>query len=314
MTPPSGDDEIDVNRARRRLEDILQDEDALWTKITQTRLDEILKLHGEYAKGNLGGKLASFKFLDMSYLDLSRRNINQADFTGARCEYANISDTKLRAANFYAADLRFANLAGSDLARSDLRGACLRGTNLSYADLSEADLRDGLLMKSVHGELLPVMTDTGSSEADHAIMHETNLTGARVSNAYVVQTDLSDAILKDARFMRADLSHANFTGAELDGCDFTEANLTGAIFRGAILTRTVLDNAKLDGANFVGAIVDSVNIKGVEGAAARLPRHVAKLAGELQAIIAEHLRWVNTMGKHGLQANLSEVNLGGLDL
>ncbi|MCD6074177.1 MAG: hypothetical protein K0Q70_1060, partial [Rhodospirillales bacterium] len=68
MSVPSGEDDLDIAGARRRLEDILQNESALWTKITQVRLDEILKIHADYVKGNLGGKLASFKFLDLSYL------------------------------------------------------------------------------------------------------------------------------------------------------------------------------------------------------------------------------------------------------
>ncbi len=185
--PNSGDEPIDVDQARRSLEEILQSEDGLWTKITQTRLNEIQKVHDDYVKSNLGGKLASLKFLDMSYLDFAGRNLSQADFTGARCEYAIFDGAKLRAANFYAADLRFASFADADLTRADLRGSCLRGVNFTNANLTECDLRDGLLMKAVgHGELLPVMTEAGTSDVDHATMRDANLTGARVSNAYVV--------------------------------------------------------------------------------------------------------------------------------
>jgi hypothetical protein len=134
---------VAVGDAIQTLETIMADENALWTKITQPRLEEILEEHDKYLDGLLGSKRASLKFLDMSYLEFSGRNLTQADCTGARCEHATMEEAILRATNFYAADLRFVSFIGADLSRADLRGACLRGVDFTGANLTEADMRDG---------------------------------------------------------------------------------------------------------------------------------------------------------------------------
>jgi len=158
--------EIGVDDALTSLDEILEDENALWTKISQPRLEAMLDEHEKYLDGLLGFQRANLKFMDMSYLDFNGRNLNQADCTAARCEHASMEDTNLMATNFYAADLRFVSFMGANLKRADMRGACLRGADFSGADLTEADLRDGLLMKPVErGDLVPIM-----SEEDSAMM------------------------------------------------------------------------------------------------------------------------------------------------
>jgi len=114
--------EVKVVEAVQTLDELLQDEDAMWTKVSQPQLEEHLDQHDRYVKGILGAKRASLKFLDMSYLDFSGRNLTQADCTGARCEHATMEDANLMASNFYAADMRFVSLIGADLTRADLRG------------------------------------------------------------------------------------------------------------------------------------------------------------------------------------------------
>ncbi|MBT4940729.1 MAG: hypothetical protein HON14_16450, partial [Rhodospirillaceae bacterium] len=140
------DDEVDIGQALDKLEDILEDDDGLWTKISQDHLDELLLEHDRHMDGFLGAKRATLKFFDMSYLDFNGCNLTQADATGARFEHASMEDAIFMAGNFYAADMRFVSFMGSNLTRADLRGACLRGADFTDANLTEADLRDGLLM------------------------------------------------------------------------------------------------------------------------------------------------------------------------
>ena len=91
---------VAIGDALQTLEQIMADENSVWIKITQPRLDELLDEHDKYLDGLLGAKRASLKFLDMSYLELSGRNLTQADCTGARCEHATMEETIMRATNF----------------------------------------------------------------------------------------------------------------------------------------------------------------------------------------------------------------------
>ncbi len=63
--------------------------------LTQHDLDEIVKRHRRFLAHEKDGVWASFKLMDLSYLDLSDRDLRTADFTGA--------------------DLRNARLTGADL-------------------------------------------------------------------------------------------------------------------------------------------------------------------------------------------------------
>ena len=79
-------------------------------EITRDELNEILRKHNLWLKG---------------------------DFNGAR---ADLYRAELRGANLNGADLRGANLNGADLYRAELRGADLNGADLYGADLYGADL------------------------------------------------------------------------------------------------------------------------------------------------------------------------------
>ena len=60
------EDGVDINKALHSLEEIPKYENAIWTKISQPRLEELLKGHEDYIQGYLGAKRASLKLLDMS--------------------------------------------------------------------------------------------------------------------------------------------------------------------------------------------------------------------------------------------------------
>src|SRR6185312_15634745 len=96
-----------------------------FAKLSQKELSAAIARHEMLYSGRMGGARAVFAFCDLSGLDLSNRNLADADFTGAQLEEANLSGTRLDSGSFFGADLRRANLAGASLRRADLRGACL---------------------------------------------------------------------------------------------------------------------------------------------------------------------------------------------
>ena len=94
-------------------------------KITQEKLNELVKSHGEWLRNEDGGKRLYLRVADLRGADLSGAYLNGADLNGA---------------DLNGADLSWADLSGADLSWADLSGANLRGANLSGADLSGADL------------------------------------------------------------------------------------------------------------------------------------------------------------------------------
>ena len=95
----------------------------------KTQLDEIVRLHGLWLRGESGGIRAYLPDAYLSGADLSGADLSRAYLSGAYLSRANLSG---------------ADLFGAYLSRADLFGANLSGANLSGADLSGADLSGGL--------------------------------------------------------------------------------------------------------------------------------------------------------------------------
>src|SRR3954465_4069784 len=135
-----------------------------FARLTQKDVSASAARHELLYSGRVGGARAVFAFCDLSGLDLSGRNLCDADFTGAYLEETNLAGAKLDSASFFGASLKRANLAGASLRRADMRGTSLRGANLIGADLYEADLREGKIAeKSALGELRILQHDLGPS-------------------------------------------------------------------------------------------------------------------------------------------------------
>src|ERR1043165_5803333 len=141
-----------------------------FARLTQKDVNASAARHEMLHAGRVGGARAVFAFCDLSGLDLSGRNLVNADFTGAIMEEANFEGAKLDSASFFGSDLRRVNLAGASLRRADMRGASLRGANLIGTDLYEADLREGTIAeKDKYGNLRVLQHDLGPSELPAAI-------------------------------------------------------------------------------------------------------------------------------------------------
>ena len=67
---------------------------------TQNQLDAIIKSHGEWLTGGVGGACANLRGANLSYANLHGANLSGADLSSANLSYANLS---------------YANLSGADL-------------------------------------------------------------------------------------------------------------------------------------------------------------------------------------------------------
>src|SRR5690348_2336648 len=158
-----------------------------YTKLTEKQVRAAAARHELLYSGRVGGARAVFACCDLSGLDLSGRNLSDADFTGAYLEETNLAGAKLDSASFFGASLKRANLAGASLRRADMRGTSLRGANLIGADLYEADLREGTIAeKDRFGNLRVMQHDVGPSELPDALMSSANLERAKLSGALAV--------------------------------------------------------------------------------------------------------------------------------
>src|SRR5271167_3291005 len=84
-----------------------------FARLTQKEVSQAAARHEMLYTGRVGGARASFAFCDLSGLNLSGRNLADADFTGASLEEANLAGARLETTSFFGADLRRANLEGA---------------------------------------------------------------------------------------------------------------------------------------------------------------------------------------------------------
>ena len=100
-----------------------------------------------------------------------------------------------------------------------------------------------------------------------AFHHQTDLTGARLTNADLTSLvvlkhcSLQDADLRGARLRRALLDGARLDGADLSGADLRDANLWWAHLTGARLAAGDLQRASLRYARMEGAVLTRADLR-----------------------------------------------------
>ena len=104
-------------------------------KLTQERLDEVIRLHGLWLERSPEGVKANLCHKDLGGLDFRGANLERASLYKANLRGAN-----LRGANLYKANLKWTVLKWTILEEANLYKASLVGANLGRASLIEANL------------------------------------------------------------------------------------------------------------------------------------------------------------------------------
>jgi uncharacterized protein YjbI with pentapeptide repeats len=249
---------------------------------TQPILDRLLEVHERFVKRQPGGRRAMIKYVQASRLNLSRRIMIDADFTGANFSRANLVSADFERASLYGADLRGADGRGANFTRADIRGATLRGANLSEANFDDADMRQAMLART---------DSAGALELSGASSHQ-----GRRGDGAAFSVDFSNCSMKGAKLRGAKLKGANFSGAVMSGAELKGADLVGAVFDGAILDSVALDGARIDAGALAACITD--------------PSYSAlQRVGALILRIEANRLWVATGGLEGRPANLDGEDL-----
>ena len=155
-------------------------------------LNEILKKHKLWLRGEEGGERADLSHTDLSGVDLTGADLRYANLIGVDLRYAN-----LRYANLSDADLKKTDLSNADLINAGLRDANLRNANLRGVDLTGADLRN---------------TDLRCTDSRCANLSDAELRGADLRDTDLRYADLSGADLRNANLINADLRGADLIG------------------------------------------------------------------------------------------------------
>lgn len=173
----------------------------------------------------------SLRGRNLRYADLSRSDLQGADFTNTLLGHAKLVGTVLKKAKFGCTELQ-----EEDLANATVEGYLKRGcAQLGKTDFSSADLR---------------LADFRSTYSRGAKFNNALLDGTRFDWAILTQSSFESAKGGQASFVNAVMPESNFFGAQMQGADFSGAIALGSNFGNANLQGTIFSLAQLQGVSF----------------------------------------------------------------
>jgi hypothetical protein len=128
-------------------------------------------------------------------LDLSKCDLQMAEFYGSNLRGANLNETNLFSAKIYGADLEKASLIDAEISEADLSSSNLKKANLSGVNLHNAKLFN---------------VDLSGAYLDNAKMN-----GAYLINADLTKAHLVDCDLRQTKLRRVNLTDAIFIDTTL---------------------------------------------------------------------------------------------------
>ena len=282
-------------------------------RISQTDLQTLYAKHVRFRSGRTGGKKFALLFRDASELNFAGMDLRDCEFIGSNLERAVLEDTNLHSANLFGVSLRSAKLSRAILSRADLRGAALSNAVLESCDLSYCDIRQGyILRRDPDGNYQAIRQD--HSEVSGANFNDANMMGARLGRVLGQGTSMANTVLRNARMREADMTGSDLRGAVFTGADLTGANLSGCVLHGATLSGAILDEAVLERADLTAAHFTEAQLAKAKTEGSIVAKKLEHLDRNIQQIVTEHLRWIDTLGVEGAQADLSRTHLQQVDL
>jgi len=195
-------------------------------------------------------------YADWLGADLSRKNLDGANFQGAFLDGANLEGTSLIGANLKNVTLVGANLSNAVFTGANLKGANLGGANLTNTKLDKANLNEVIFDKAF----------LDGADCQGSNMIETTFMGIQAISA-----NFSEANLKRSKWLGinkdADLEEISkslnidkaISPIDIGGINFTGANLSFAIMLGCVandgikMSKVNLRKASLQRCSFVKA-------------------------------------------------------------
>jgi|GEM_PF-3795468 len=194
---------------------------------------------------------------DLSYLNLSGKNLKRAVFIGSNLTQTNLSKCELANALFTEANLQQADLSDAKIQIGVFNKAKLIKTDFTRATLDKASFLNAR-MEGTRFVNTDVTTCTFSSPPFFSkdINNITSFQGSKVLQSTLkrewsfIDLTSTDIIGLDAA---TDLTDLSAEGSILTGRNLTDYRLDKANFSRATLNNTIFDKAKLSYARFLGA-------------------------------------------------------------
>ncbi len=268
--------------------------------VSQNMLDEAIKKHAMFLRGENGGGRCVFQYRNLSHLDFRHADFSQADFAGCLMMDANLTGGKFSSTNFFGCDMRNSDFSDANLTRADLRGAYMAGANLTRAILKDADMREGKIMKRDQKGILTDRRRSGGT-GSHTVLTGAKLSDTNMSGVQAIAADFTDADLSGVTMTNANFRGVSFEGANLADSDMTGADLTMASMRGSIIAGTIMDNTEKQGIDIRGVISER-----------DMGSNLKTLEKSLPELLEEHTLWVSTAGRRGCHLDLSGYDLRGV--
>ena len=156
---------------------------------TQSDLAAILAAHGNWRRGEDGGKRA-----DLQDADLRDADLRDADLRGADLQGANLQGADLQRAYLRGADLRGADLQRANLQRADLRGADLRGADLPSFQVCPQE-GEFIAWKKLRGNIVTRILIPAEAK------RTSSLIGRKCRAEFAVPLDAGGKSLRDDQFL-----------------------------------------------------------------------------------------------------------------
>jgi uncharacterized protein YjbI with pentapeptide repeats len=190
-------------------------------------------------------------------LNLSRGNLESADFREADLNKANLKKSQATHARFPRANLQGALLDSWVALDADLSGANLGSVHAMCANFHQANLAGAHLVE--------------------ANLWRANLQKANIEGADFTRANLEEARLNGLKLSTARFDLARFGGADLRDCDLEDMVLAVPDFHDADLRNALLTGSRMQEANFLGADLRGAGLAEIDWPGALL--HDADLRG-----------------------------------
>lgn len=201
---------------------------------TQEQVNEMVRLHGMWLRGEEGGKQAcvehgDFSDLDLSGVDLDGAVLHDCTFTKTNMDKAVLWEADLSDSEFFETTMRYAVVARSKFSNALIYGVDATGAVFKSVRIDGSRLRDSIFAKS------------------------------DFSNA-----DMRGASVINCKFLNANLGRANLELTTVDGGEFENANFMYATFSESGMEAWKSAGAQLDSTNIersmdLNAIADALS-------------------------------------------------------
>ncbi len=245
------------------------------------------------AKGNLDST-NSLKNLDLSNLDFSNANLQEACFAGA-----NLENCKFNGANLSKATFESANLRGAEFLKTNARDATFFYSNMGHSSrqgtkIIESNFERAFMRGSEAVEAIVEKSNFNYSNIcngnwdqsvireahfDYADMEGISLAGAKLREVTMKHTLLDNAIMTNVELIKCDLTRAMMANVKAAKLNIKESILKDADAREINLEEAEIDKlSKLEGLDLERAIMEKIKADGVDFRKVNLAKADLRLA------------------------------------